>query len=113
MKMNMDVLTDDEKKVFKRILRNVYKQRPLPEQKPLFHAERVQADGDEGVVEYGFITLHGEKWTDDEINEELRTMERHNLTPYDCSGQLCTTSIRFHRNPCGAVSFVHYLTLDI
>ena len=52
--------------------------------------------------------------TDAELDEWFRdNMETHPSYEWDCTGQPCTVSIDWHRNPCGLISFQHHLALDI
>lgn len=64
----------------------------------------------EAMYEYGFADWLD--WTDEEIKEAVNAMERHNTTPYDCSGKMCTCWISWKRTPVG-VAIVHKLTLDV
>lgn len=64
----------------------------------------------ESMYEYGLANwLH---WKDDDIQRAVRDMERHNTTPYDCSGKMCTCWISWKRTKAG-VAIVHYMTLDV
>lgn len=74
------------------------------------------ADDDyDGYVEFGFIPRDTFEWTDEAVKEWLREYVsipyRH--SQYDCTGQLFTAWIDWHRNPCGLISFVHRVSIDV
>lgn len=109
-------LTENQKRFVKSALKDAFNQRPFTPQPSLFGCnwERYRhANTEDGYIEYGYITLHGELYTDEELQDEIDRMTVSINTMYDCSGELFTYSIRYHRNPCGAVSFVHEMHLDI
>ena len=85
------------------------------EVKPLMEEERRRYFGEygESMVDYGFAILDREM-TDEEITEELDWHLRMEVnSPYDCTGQLFTKWIDWHRNPNGTVSYQHYIGLDV
>lgn len=65
----------------------------------------------EGWKEYGFF--EAEDMTDEEINEYVEAMRVEIHSPYDCTGKAFTMWIDWHRNPCGWISVVHRLCLDV
>lgn len=80
--------------------------------KGLLVADRVRYDDDgESWREYGFRDF-GDA-TDEEIQAYFNRMQVVILSPYDCTGKPFTNWIDYHRNPCGLVSFVHRLSLDV
>ncbi len=92
------------------ILKRIHRQKPAQELPPLFELERTRADGDEGLVRYGFL---GKDMTDEEIEEELDYMRIRINSPYDCTGKLFTAWIHWHRNPTGIVTYAHHMRLDV
>ena len=96
---------------WKRQVRRSLKTRGDPLAKSLREDSRFyyREDG-ESMYEYGLADwLH---WTDEEIKRAVRDMERHNTTPYDCSGKMCTCWISWKRTPAG-VAIVHAMVLDV
>ena len=71
--------------------------------------------GDEdGTITYFGLYYFDETYTKEEIDEffnDLRVELRY--SDYDCTGCLFTTYMHWHTNPCGLVSLVHRLCLDI
>lgn len=79
---------------------------------------------DEGWKSYGFVL--GEQFadwydvettndlTDDEITEwfdgNMRVIDD---SPYDCTGRVFTRYIHWHRNPDGAISYVHAVAMNV
>lgn len=110
-------MTTDQKmeRIFKKCMRQWYKGkhgapkavRPLTEE-----ARRIsESDEWESFTEYGFLS--GTGYTDDEIREILDGMRLRVTSPYDCSGQLFTMWITFHRNPSGLISYTHKIGIDV
>lgn len=81
--------------------------------KPITEAWRCvnHRDG-EGCTEARIFTGNWDDMTDEEIDFEMRQMEVHNYSPYDCSGKLCTAWLTWKRIPLG-ISVVHCYCLDI
>lgn len=98
----------------------------------LMEASRVCWDGDgESWRVYGYIMPsdilyhvdRGERhgiWqdylnlTDDEVQEFVdECMTVRIYADYDCTGQSFTRWIDWHRNPCGLISYVHAMALDV
>lgn len=86
------------------------------------YCERCIADRD-GVTYYGFLS--GDDFTfyydvdtvDDLTDEEIDEWFEENMkvricSPFDCTGKLFTWVIDWHRNPCGAISYVHKMVYD-
>lgn len=71
----------------------------------------VHADG-EGVTEFRIYPGNWDEMTDEEIAEEMRGLERHNYSQYDCSGKLCTIWLTWKRVKAG-LSVCHCMCLDI
>lgn len=120
-------------KKFKKVMKRVYKRYhqacgdKLVDS--LLYTERTIAGG-EGWKNFGFIlppdiiydydTEIQTEWdayldlTDSEINEWINdNMEVRIFSDYDCTGKPFTVSINWHRNPCGLISYVHNMALDI
>ena len=52
--------------------------------------------------------------TDDDIREFVdECMTVRIYADYDCTGQSFTRWIDWHRNPCGLISYVHAMALDV
>lgn len=90
----------------------------------LMYSERFKGDSDGGCTYYGFLL--GEDFADmfdvettfELTDEDIRMwidshMRIENNSPYDCTGREFTCWIDWHRNPCGAISYVHRTALDI
>lgn len=60
-------------------------------------------DNDSGA-EYTLIETDGDE-TDEEITEWVES-------PWDCTGEKFTTSLEWHRNPCGLISIVNHFNYD-
>lgn len=97
----------------------------------ILHKDRTRATGDESWVDYGYI-LPGDivfdfdpdvtptEWdayldlTDEEVNEWIEeNVVVRIYSDYDCTGRAFTTSVDWHRNPCGLISYQHHMTIDI
>lgn len=71
----------------------------------------VHADG-EGVTEFRIFPGDWSDMSDEEISGELRGLERHNHSQYDCSGKLCTAWLTWKRVGAG-LSVCHCMVLDV
>ena len=107
---------------------NAHKEDKLTES--ILYRSRIRyEDGGEYWREYGFILPEdilfdydpeeGE-WgaytslTDEEIREwVMDNMWVSIYSDYDCTGREFTTSITWHRNPSGLISYIHSMALDI
>lgn len=102
------------RKKARRIARKLYEAEHRRErgqiEAPLYACDRVRYNDDETRTEYGFFV--GTGWTDDEIREELELMKYRINSPYDCTGQPFTINIKWHRNPSGLISYVHWIGYD-
>ena len=67
--------------------------------------------GEEDYIEYGIFEADG--MTDEEIQEHVDDMRLEIHSPYDCTGKDFTVWIKWHRNPSGLVSVIHYIGLDV
>lgn len=77
---------------------------------PIWAETRYLWDSDGyGVTEYGIL------WdmTDEEIEDWRADHWRYGSVIYDCTGELCTRHMHFHRNPEGVVSYIHYMVVDV
>ena len=104
-----------------RLLKKIYRQGKPAEHPSLMDCDRYHCGEDdfETCIEYGFLPekLYGknsseclDETIDEWINDYIwRTIN----SPYDCTGKLFTRWISWHRNPCGRISFVHHLGIDI
>ena len=95
----------------------------------LLEADRVCWDDDgEGWRVYGYIMpsdilhhfVYGKIWedylslTDDEIQEFVdECMTVRIYSDYDCTGRPFTRWVDWHRNPCGLISYVHAMAIDV
>lgn len=107
------MLSKKAKKVLKRMYKKAHPTRENDFGWSLREADRVMTeDGEEGWTEYGFYALDS-SMTNDEISEwfEENVVVRI-WSDYDCTGKPFTAWLHWHRNPCGLVSFVHYLSID-
>lgn len=106
----------------RRVLRRKYRHGNSPAKLPsLMDRNRYRCDEDdyESVTEYGFLpekyfgrTISD--WCDEAIDEWINDNMRLTIcSPYDCTGKEFTRWITWHRNPCGRISFVHRLGLDV
>lgn len=108
------------KKVKRRIAKVVcesyrHRNETIPYSVSLLDERRTHWDEDgQGCKEYGFLEA------DDATDEEIHCWLHDNLArrvnwpaQWDCSGQLFTISIDWHRNPCGYISFVHTMGVDV
>lgn len=70
--------------------------------------------GEDGAVTYFGFYYFGSELTVEDIDEYFNDM-RVDLPyyDYDCSGRQFTSYLHWHINPCGLVSMVHHLCLDI
>ena len=66
----------------------------------------------ETVLEFRIFPGDWDDMLDEEIEEDVRSLEVHNLSPYDCSGKLCTAWLTWKRVEAG-LSVVHCLALDV
>lgn len=116
------------KKIYKRVGKRYASQREDKLAYSLLYATRTAADG-EGWKDYGFILPEdivydydpevGE-WgtyldlTEQEVNEWISEhMFVRIFSDYDCTGKPFTVCVNWHRNPCGLISYVHTMALDI
>lgn len=112
-----DGLDKKSVKILKMILRKPYRGRMARELKPLTQEERYGGGDTDGSTfyEYGFLPQNTSAWSDDEIREYI---DEHIgipsiCSPYDCTGRRITLSIHWHRNPCGLISYVHWIGIDL
>ena len=64
----------------------------------------------EGLCEYGI--KHMEDWSDEAVQGYFDSCRVEIHSDYDCTGELFTAWIHWHRNPDGSVSYVHQLLVD-
>lgn len=98
----------------KKLLKKLMKQKPSKPIVSLMYEPRVRYSEDgESVTEYGWVDP--EDYTDEEIQEYFDEQWKHVNWPaqWDCSGQLFTVCIDWHRNPNGMISYVHHMALDV
>ena len=100
-------------KTAKKLLKKFFKQQPATTMKSLLQEPRKMYK-DEALKEYGFLPDFLWQESDKEIEKYIyEEMWICICSPYDCTGELFTQWITFHRNPCGAISFVHCMGLDV
>lgn len=52
--------------------------------------------------------------TNDDIHEFVNDCMVVNIfSDYDCTGRSFTRYVHWHRNPCGLISYVHAMTIDV
>lgn len=73
---------------------------------------RIGHEDGESVTEYRIFPGDYSDMTDEEIHEELRWLERHNYSQYDCTGKLCTAWLTWKRVKAG-LSVCHCMVLDV
>lgn len=98
----------------KKLLKKLTKQKPSASIVSLLdEPRRLFSEDGEGVTEYGWCDP--ENCTDEEIQEYFDEQWKHVHWPaqWDCSGQLFTVGINWHRNPNGMISYVHHMALDV
>lgn len=84
-----------------------------PLEKPLTQEwRRVYRNDGETVLEYRIYPGNWDDVLDEEIEEELRPLEVHNFSQYDCTGKLCTAWLTWKRVKAG-LSVCHCLCLDV
>lgn len=103
-----------EEKAWRKFLKKWEGQRPAKEILPLMDEKRRHYDEDgEGLTEYGFLPDRFSNWTDEDLKEYFDDCWVRIYSPYDCTGKLFTCNIKWHRNPCGRISYQHYMELDV
>ena len=97
-----------------RLLKKVYGKRPARVIPPLIDEERIGDVDGEYFTLYGFLPERFNDWEDDEIREYLdEYMVEEIRSPYDCTGKRFTRWYTFHRNPCGRISCIHRMGIDV
>lgn len=107
-------------KELKRAIRDTYKLRH-PVRTPrygnsiesLMESEHIVADPDAPEYWSVFGFVDPEDATDEEIQDYFDDMRVVINSPYDCTGRAFTSSLTWHRNPSGLVSYVHRMAVDI
>lgn len=86
-----------------------------PLAKSLMEEERHVYRDEMGETVYQIGYLCENDMTDEEIRELIHDyIELPPInSPYDCTGKRFTHWVGWHRNPCGLVSFVHSIGLDV
>ena len=117
MKYNMATIKRTKDKDLKDEMYERYFLKYMRKQKPRKPTKSLQDDwhliGDESGdhwTEFGFFEVGD--MTDEEIEEHVEGMRERVSSPYDCSGQVFTLWIEWHRNPCGWVSVIHRKGID-
>lgn len=110
------VFDKKEKRVLKRALKQICKLSPWQGICSLMNEERIgnaNEDG-EGFTEYGFLPDKLSVYSDEEVQEWIdENMWEEIRSPYDCTGKRFSYWIHFHRNPCGRISYVHRMGIDV
>ena len=73
---------------------------------------RIGREDGESVTEYRIFPGDWSDTSDEEIHKELRWLERHNYSQYDCTGKLCTAWLTWKRVKAG-LSVCHCMVLDV
>lgn len=100
----------------KRLLKKMFKKTPWRGIPSLMDEERAGDfnESGENFSLFGFLPEKFSKYSDDEIRELLDENMREEIrSPYDCTGKRFTMWIDFHRNPCGRISYVHRMGIDV
>ena len=100
----------------KRIIKRMFRQSPWRGIRSLKDEERIGCASEDGesFYEYGFLPEYLIKYPDEEIAEWIDENMREEIrSPYDCTGLRFTHWVHFHRNPCGLISYVHSLGIDV
>lgn len=104
----------EDYRIFRKFIRDIYAQKPTPEPISLMECARYcYDDTGETYTEFGFLPDHMNSWGDEAIQEYVNDLREYVSSPYDCSGQRFTRWIHWHRNPCGRISVVHRLGIDV
>lgn len=109
-------LKELEKRGLKRFLKKTYRQSPWRGICSLMNEERIgnANENGEGFTEYGFLPDKLSVYSDEEIQEWIdNNMWEEIRSPYDCTGKRFSYWIHFHRNPCGRISYVHRMGVDV
>ena len=68
----------------------------------------------EHYIEFGFLPDYTRTYSDEEVEDWIDDRMRMRVTvPWDCSGQLFSAWIDWHRNPSGLISYRHCIGIDI
>jgi len=111
---------ETEKKL-RKILKNIEKHKLRNVKDPyavsLMDEPRKGCGSFDGYVEYGLYELseEQERMTEQELRDEIYeafAIPEWN-SPYDCTGKAFTEYISFHKNPCGLVSIIHHVGIDV
>jgi hypothetical protein len=70
-----------------------------------------RADG-ESVTEFRIIPGDWSDMSDEELDAEIRKIEQHSYSQYDCTGKLCTAWLTWKRVGAG-LSVCHCMVLDV
>lgn len=100
----------------KRILKRAFRLSPWQGIRSLMDEERIgnASEDGEGFTEYGFLPEKLGVYSDEEIQEWIdENMWEEIRSPYDCTGKRFSRWINFHRNPCGRISYVHRMGIDV
>ena len=114
------VLTREQEKILRRTLKRIYKLDHSTSydvwDAPLTDAPRSFYDPvnpDDGWVQYGYFD--GTNKTDVDVREYIDEYIRVRppYSAYDCTGRPFTAWIDWHRNPCGLISYINHMRLDV
>ena len=100
----------------KRIIKKMFKQPQWCGIPSLMDEERIGGCNESGEYFslFGFLPENFSKYSNEEIRDLLNDFMWEEIrSPYDCTGERFTLWIAFHRNPCGRISYVHRMGIDV
>ena len=107
---NEDLKNEMYKRYFMKGFKKQTPKKPVKSMQEDWHYVTTDKKYGETWAEIGFFEAEG--MTDEEIQEYVDEMKMYVTSPYDCSGQVFTWLISWHRNPCGWISVVHRKAID-
>lgn len=109
------LLVEEDKdllKIWKHFVKNKLNEGIFEPVKSMLEQDHVLSSSDGEVTYFGLYNFD-DTWTDEDLDEYIDNRRVVINSDYDCTGLLFTSHIHWHRNPCGLVSIVHTLNLDI
>ena len=99
----------------KKLLKKLFKQKPTKPIAPLYKEPRCRGEY-EYCEEYGFLPFENmSDWLDEDVEEYIEEYVevKYMYMPWDCTGQIFTRYVSWHRNPNGMISFVNHMAMDV